>query len=190
MTSFEYLSVLVSIVLALGITHILTGLSSILRSEGKVRLCWIQLSWCLVTLALQVSVWWRYWEFRSRETWGLFEFLSLLVVPALAYLAAFIIMPDVIRDDSYDLRAHFDQVRQEFFGTLFIALVFSPVSRALFFDQPLLSLQFAPIAVLALMVPTGAFIADRRWQGGLVLSVIGVWILSVLFVWEDLRQVI
>ena len=188
MTSFEYLSVLISIVLALGVTHLLTGLSSILRSEGKVRLCWIQLAWSLAVMAFQISVWWAYWDFRDRESWGLFQFSSLLVLPGLTYLAARILMPDVIRDDSYDLRAHFDKVRQEFFSTLFLALLFALVFRTVFFGETVWAAKRAPLVLMALVVPSGALVSDRRWQSALVLLVIAVWVGSVVFLWGDLRH--
>jgi len=188
MTSFEYLSVLISIVLALGVTHLLSGLSSILRSEGKVRLCWIQLTWSLVILAFQISVWWAYWDLRHRETWGLFQFSSLLVLPSLTYLAARIIMPDVIRDDTYDLKAHFDQVRQEFFSTLTLALLFALILRPVFFGDPFWEAKRTPVAVLALMTPMGAVMSRRRWQGVLVLLVFVTWIGAVVFLWEDLGR--
>ena len=186
MTSFEYLSVLISNVLALGVTHLITGLSSILRSEGKVRLCWIQLTWSLVVLAFQISVWWAYWDLRHREDWSLFQFSSLLVLPGLTYLAARIIMPDVIRDDSYDLRAHFDQVRQEFFSILTLALLFALLLRPVFFGEPLWEAKRAPVALIALMTPMGAVVSHRRWQWVLALLVSATWVGAVLFLWEDL----
>ncbi len=188
MTPFEYLSVLVSIVLALGITHLLSGLSSILRSEGKVRLCPIQLSWSLLVLVLQLSVWWRYWDFRDQASWGLFQFMSLLVLPALSYLVARIIMPDVIRDNTYDMRAHFDQVHQEFFWVFFGAILFSILFRPLLFGHPLWAWENLPGAVIALLTPSGALVSDRRWHGALVFLIAAIWLGAGVFLWGDLMQ--
>ena len=179
---------LVSIVLALGITHLIAGLSSILRSEGKVRLCWLQLTWSLIVLVVQVSVWWRYWDLSAQESWGLFQFMSLLLVPILLFLAARVIMPDVIRDDTYDLRAHFEQVRKEFFWTMFIMLATSLVIRPVFFDEPFLTVERAPAALIVLLLPVGAFVSDRRIHGVLVGTVALIWSAAVAFVWGDLRQ--
>lgn len=188
MSVFEYLSVLVSIVLALGITHLISGLSAILRSERRVTLCALQLSWSLIVLAVQISVWWRYWELRTIERWGLFQFLSLLLLPVLLFLAARIIMPDVIRDDSYDLKAHYEQVRQEFFGTMFLALLASLFVRPLFFGDALVSVDHAPAALILLLIPIAGRSANRRLHGAIVAAVAVVWTLSVFFVWGDLTQ--
>jgi hypothetical protein len=43
MDPFSYLSVLTSIVLALGITRILTGLGRLLQKRGRVRVYWVHL---------------------------------------------------------------------------------------------------------------------------------------------------
>ena len=43
MDPFAYLSVLTSIVLALGITRVLTGLGKLLQARGRVRVYWVHL---------------------------------------------------------------------------------------------------------------------------------------------------
>jgi hypothetical protein len=47
MDPFSYLSVLTSIVLALGITRILSGVGRLLQTRGRVRIYWVHLLWAL-----------------------------------------------------------------------------------------------------------------------------------------------
>jgi len=45
MTPFQYVAPLTSIVIALGITRILTGLGRILQMRGSVRTYWVHTLW-------------------------------------------------------------------------------------------------------------------------------------------------
>ena len=64
MSDFEYASVVVSIVLALGIADILRFLGDTVREPGACRVYWVHFLWILVLLSLHIEFWWRMWNFR------------------------------------------------------------------------------------------------------------------------------
>ena len=67
MNVFEFLLVIVSIVLGLGITELLAGFVRILRGElvaGKLHALWM-----FVILQLQVQLAWGLWGLRSKAEW-------------------------------------------------------------------------------------------------------------------------
>jgi hypothetical protein len=83
---FEFLLVIVSILLGLGITELLAGLVRILRGElvaGKIHALWM-----FIIFQLQVQLAWGLWGLRAKEEWQYPEFLLLLLAPVLLYLAA------------------------------------------------------------------------------------------------------
>ncbi len=51
---FEYISILVSIILGLGITQILSAFTDLLYNYKKVKFYWPQLLWVLFILFLQI----------------------------------------------------------------------------------------------------------------------------------------
>jgi hypothetical protein len=90
MNVFEFLLVIVSIMLGLGITELLAGLVRVLRGElvtGKLHALWM-----FVVFQLQVQLAWGLWGLRSKVEWQYPEFLLLLLAPVLLYLAAAVII--------------------------------------------------------------------------------------------------
>ena len=59
---FDYLAVLISVVLGLAITHVLTGVSRAINDRHNHPLDWVQLFWAVNVLAYVLAVWWgMYW---------------------------------------------------------------------------------------------------------------------------------
>lgn len=111
MDLFEFLLVVVSIVLGLAITELLAGAVRILRGEllpGRLHSLWI-----LIVLQLQVQLAWGLWGLRDREAWTYAEFLLLLAGPGLLYMAAAVLFPSVLSDEPAD--AHLLRRRRPFF---------------------------------------------------------------------------
>lgn len=59
---FDYLAVLISVVLGFAVTHVLTGMSGAINRRDDVRIDWLQMFWALNVLAYVLAVWWgMYW---------------------------------------------------------------------------------------------------------------------------------
>jgi len=65
MDPYSYLSVLTSIVLALGITRILSGLGWLLQKRGRVRVYWMHLLWALNLFLYLALNWWILFRWES-----------------------------------------------------------------------------------------------------------------------------
>lgn len=122
MSSFEYAMVLISIIIGLGITHILSSLGSAvhrLRGHGKpLRLELNYLAWIAFMFGWLVQFWW--WEFKwatlgTDFDFGLYSFLVLYAVAV--FMLAVILVPHQLSvvDDSW---AYFLSIRPWFFGGL------------------------------------------------------------------------
>ena len=97
MNLFEFLLVVVSIVLGLGITELLSGLAGLFRGDfvtGRLHVLWM-----LFVFQIQVQMAWGLWALRSREEWLYPEFLLLLLGPILLYMAAAVLFPTVAGSD-------------------------------------------------------------------------------------------
>lgn len=127
MSEFEYVMVLVSIVIALAIAHLLTALSEgIHRYRGygePIKLDAVFLLWVGFVLIWLVSFWW--WEFKFQEVaveWSYGLYLFIISYAIVLFMLAEILVPHRMRGvtDSY---AYFMEGRKWFFGTLLLMQV-------------------------------------------------------------------
>ena len=126
MEPFEYVMVLVSIVIGLAIAHILSALGSAvhrLRGHGPpIRLEPVFLLWVSYVFIWLVSFWW--WEFKFQDldvewTFGLYLFIVSYAIWLFAL--AVVLVPDDMEGmrDSFE---YFVEGRRWFFGALLIAI--------------------------------------------------------------------
>jgi hypothetical protein len=77
--SFNYLSVLLAIVLGLAVTQVLQGLRGLILTRARVKLYLPTLIWAGLMLLLAIQGWWASFAMRTRPHW---TFLALLVIDA------------------------------------------------------------------------------------------------------------
>jgi hypothetical protein len=93
MDPFSYLSVLISIVLALGMTRVLAGVGEMLQARGRRRLYWVHVVWTLNLFLFLIVAWWIFYRWRDHEHWSFYLFLFVLVSPTILYLASLVLFP-------------------------------------------------------------------------------------------------
>ncbi len=169
MSTFEFVSVLLSIVVGLGLTHLLTGVGNALEHRRDVRFYWVQGLWVVNVGLIFVSFWWAtVFSHADRATWYFPNFVVLLVYAVLGYLCAVLIVPSDL-ERSRDLEAHFFEVRPWFFA---IASFIPPLELA---DTLLHGgidrvIGLGPLYSVVLLVSeicciAGARTANRRFHG-------------------------
>lgn len=124
MSSFEYAMVLVSIIVGLGLTHILSSLGSAvhrLRGHGRpIDLELTYLVWVAFVFMWLVNFWWfefKWNDLASEFGFGLFLFLVLYAVSL--FLLAVVLVPHrlAVVDDSW---RYFLSIRIWFYGGLLL----------------------------------------------------------------------
>lgn len=104
MDAFRWTSVVLSIMLGLGITHLLSSAVGIFRSRGQRRMDWIPLVWAACVFIWQLQFWWGIIEIpEMMHSWSLGSFLSLVVLTILLYLSASLVLPPAGSDPSVPL---------------------------------------------------------------------------------------
>ncbi|MGH7462688.1 MAG: hypothetical protein ACREMA_16895 [Longimicrobiales bacterium] len=167
MTKFEFLSVLISIVLGLGMTQLLSNLHRLVQARQRVRLYWLPLAWAALIFVSQVEWWWAMIDVEeTAETWTFFYFLFMLLSPVVLYLAAAFALPTVEAGHSYDLRAYYYDTRQWFFGALALQVTFDAIRRAI---QAGTVADFGALSNAVTAVVLGVLTVTRReWYHALV----------------------
>jgi len=116
LTPFEHLSVLISIILGLGLTHLLTSVHRLVQARGRVRTYWLALVWVALMFVAQVEWWWASFALRDAAVWNFFYFLFVLLSPVTLYLAAAFALPELEPGERYDLREYYFGNRGWFFA--------------------------------------------------------------------------
>ncbi len=174
MNEFEYLSVLVSIIVGLALSHLLTGLGRIIQARRHIRVYPPTLGWIVLLFLLNVQVWWSTYEYRVEKEWTFLSFLLFLLIPALVYLQGALIVPDFEPDDSLDMRRTYFDNRVWYFGigVLLVLVTFLReyvVTGEIEMDSdPVFRLGF--LAILG----SGALVRNERWHAALPLLVLAV----------------
>ena len=114
MDEFNYLSVLLSIIIGLAITEILQGLRGRMLSHQRVQPFWPSQVWATTLLLICTQTWWAMFDLRDRHDWKFGQFSVLLAQTVLLYLIAGLIYPDFGEEKAVDLRAHYFQQRKGF----------------------------------------------------------------------------
>jgi hypothetical protein len=120
MTPFEYVSVLLSIILGLGITVLLTGVAEIIRNWKNVTLYWPYLIWIVVVFVLHLQEWWVTYSLRSEMTWTLPRFLFIASYPIVLFILANLLFPGKWPKYTIDLKQHYYAHSAKYFGSAFM----------------------------------------------------------------------
>jgi len=124
---FQYVMVLTSIIIGLGITNALLGLSSAIdrftESSRPLRLSWASGVWLAFTFLWMVLFWW--WEFRLLEIlkhWTLWNYFLIICYAVVLFLLVALLIPRDW-DKVEDLNEYFLAKRRWFYSVLVLGLV-------------------------------------------------------------------
>jgi len=125
MSSFEYITVLISIVLGLGITQILTGIADLIKKSHKVILYWPHILWILFVLLLHIQEWWLMYELKNFHPWRLPSFLFIMLYPINLYVMAKLLFPKKIKGKEVDLKIFYFKNYRKIFVLLILSAFIS-----------------------------------------------------------------
>ena len=120
MSLFEFVMVLVSIVIGLAIGEFLAGALRILRADKLPRLYWVHLSWAVWILFQLIDHWLYRWEYTTIDVgaWGVWHIAFFLIPTLLLFLIAGLVFPG--NDNVGEVRSFYFQRRRVLFGSLII----------------------------------------------------------------------
>ena len=67
MNAFEYLSVLISIILALDMTRVLAGVGEMLQAGSRRHIYWVHVIWIVNLFLYLVVAWWIFYRWRNQQ---------------------------------------------------------------------------------------------------------------------------
>ena len=179
MDSFDYLSVLISIVLGLGITQLLSSVARTVEHRDAGSVYWPSMAWFLILLLAHVQTWWSFYGLRTHPQWNVMQFAFVLVQPIGLYLLSVLVLPSESAATK-DQKTWYASHRRAFFGLLAAFIVLSILRDFVLSGQ-------APRAenmVFQLLLLAGAGIAawtaNERYHKALGILSLGAFLLYIL----------
>ena len=86
MGTFDYISVMISIIIGLGIANILNTIGILIRNKGKVIHSSTYYMHCLFVILLLFQAWWTVFGYKDYPDWDFLFYLLILIMVSLMYL--------------------------------------------------------------------------------------------------------
>ena len=163
MTLFEFLTVAISIVLALSAGQLLTNIREVF---DPTRRYWVHALWVIHLLFVHVLIWWSFWAYRDVESWNLATFAVALLPPGLVFVCTSTLVPSYASTVA-SWEAHFFEVRRWFFAARSLFVIFAGFRTWLLLDKPILESPTPVSGPILLLCIAGFLFPDRRFQGAL-----------------------
>lgn len=184
MSVFEYASTILSIVIGLGVVHLLGGVSDLIRFGRQLRIYWVLPGWIFVMLLVHIGWWYAVWTGMRTEEISFWLFLLPFLVSMLLYTTARLLTPDFDPKDLPDLHQHFQEVRFAFFTLLTSMIVASMLFGIVWLPDltAVGSVEWALSLILLGLCLSGALVQGDRFHASLVI----VW--AVIFLVQQTIQ--
>ena len=129
MDAFEYISILTSIIIGLGMAQLLLGVSRLIQHPESARPYWVHLSWVLTMFVYSVFWWWWQFSLNEIEVWTFGVYLLVILYAFLIFLMCALLSP--VNLSGYDgFEEYYYARRAWIFGT-FLVMQFVDVGVSL-----------------------------------------------------------
>jgi len=135
MNLFEFLMILLSLIVGLGLAEILTGIAGVLKSEGLRGFSWTHGAATLTLFVGLLQTFWESWGLAFIETWSFPAMLLMLGSPIFLFLIAHIIFPE--RESKVGLDDHYFERARLIWGLVGLTVIVGTLFRPLAFGMPL-----------------------------------------------------
>jgi len=185
MGAFEYLSVLISIVLGLGITHLLMGFGRWVEGRSEFRAFGPSLAWAGFLLVVHIQTWWTMFGYTQHREWTFPEFVVVLLQPMVLFLLTLMVFPssDARRQD---LRENFLHQRPWFFGLLVVLLTISIMKDLVLNGTLPGAMDLAFHGIFFVLVILGMALKKEKGHRPLAYSVMVVFVVYTILLFFDL----
>jgi hypothetical protein len=162
MEQFDHLSIFVSMIIALGVRHLILSVANMINLRGKVRIYYPTLVWMIFLLSLQLQIWWVFYYRHEISDWSFFAFLFYLYIPITVSMLSHLLVPEIKAET--DLEKIYYHNRKWFLGLIASVAVASLTEDFISFGYSRPDLNFWFRIVFILFSVTGLFVGSKRLQ--------------------------
>ncbi len=179
MDPFEYVMVVVAIIIGLGITRILAGIAGLIQYRTTVKAYWVHLVWVTAIFLFQIELWWGWWGLRVTAEWHYLDYFRLFLTPIVLYLLSVLAFPDLSKADHLDFRDHYYTNHRWFFSVFSLYPVTLFFSESLLGPQPLLTWQNAVRLAIFIVLILCAAIRNAVFHTVVAVALLGFFVFLI-----------
>lgn len=163
MDLFEFILIITSVIYAMAVAQILSGVSRLAQTDATIRWFLPHTLWIAILFVWIILVWWSLWEFRSLE-WTFPMYVYTFVPPTMVFFTCSLLIPQNMDNQEIDLESHYLRVRRLFLGSFAVATVFAVFDGSVLEDEPLRDEGRVGQIVLIVTVLAGLLTVNKRVQ--------------------------
>jgi hypothetical protein len=174
MKPFDYLVVLVAILIGLAIADLVFSTHRLLRAARRVKWHWAAPACAVLALLAVLRTFWVFWNRHAETSMTLASFLPIVGALVLMFLAAAAALPDEISAEGLDLKVFYLGNRRHFWGVTVLwlmTLVAINYSLALARGIPL-SPAVAVLNVVVVAISISLMVVRRLWWHAVGIAVL------------------
>jgi hypothetical protein len=177
MSRFEFVMMIASVVVAIGMTEIAGGWGKIVRTPARVCFDWLHLGWTIYLLLLAIQYWVGMWSYNQLEITYVGQIYFLVIPTVFLVIAAYAITPDVPLDGVFDVRDYYLANRIGVFLPLAMFSVAAWIADLAIAGLERLEIGFM---IMSLLVAAGMVILAMTKKIWVHASILGISILIVI----------
>ncbi len=128
--TFQHVSVLLSFVYALALTHLFAGVGRLIVARDKVRFSGLLSLNIAIVLCLIFDNWLALWDFRGVASWDLLTITVQFSFAAAIYFCAQLTVPECPAGEKIDMEAYFWHQRRAIVGTQVVTCLLAMAANA------------------------------------------------------------
>jgi hypothetical protein len=186
MSAFDYLIVLISIVLGLAIANVLTRLATVITARERVDFYWPPIVWAIWLFFISVQHWWAEWGVRHTMRWDFGSFWLQVLVPVDLFVLSSLVLPERDENGKLDLGEWYFHNRAWFFAILFFLPALSIAEEFARTGHMASSLNFAFLILFDAAIVVGYALRSRKAQEWITAQAMVLTILYVVLLYRQL----
>ncbi len=170
MQAFEYLGVLVSVVIGLALTHLVLGFIRIIHSRRSTVVYWVHSLWVFNVLYLLLGFWWFFFAWQDLPEWPRAAFYLFIAYALSLSIAAGILFP--LSGSVSNFQKFFFEHSRWFFGAMILVIfldVIEVMAKASYGIRPIPEIYFPFMGLLLVGLAIAMFTSNRRFHGAFVV---------------------
>lgn len=183
MSIFEYVMILLSVVISLGLARLLETHAQLMKRGDRVRWSPTYLGWLLILLLSHIDLWASLWQVHEHARWNAADIGATLAAAALLFYASIFATPDIENEARTDLWTFHLANRRRYLGALLGYMVVGAWLNVTLMHETFSTTNATAAAPMVIILLAAIFIGNvwiQRLAVGLTLVLITVYFAQYL----------
>lgn len=180
MILFEFYMTIAAVIIAIGVSEIVSGWGRLLRSPIVIEIDWLYLSWTAVIVIIAMLYWIGMWPYRDYKFEYVGQVLFLAIPTLFLVLLSYAITPEIPKHGPFSLRKYYFERRKPIFFSLLGYLVMSFIADLIIAKYNLVIVEIAIVFILAIFYLVLSF-TERVWVHVTITCIISLYYCMIGF---------